>query len=557
MSRKYPISPSQFFLADSEKRKGRFYWWYQDKNEFRLWERLNSMNQKELEKEHELVDLVKKKYGNIYFFNPFKAQRPMLESDAKIIVVHGDNNSGKSYGVAAKFAYEFIGWSPFFAVKRPKYGQKTLWSFSPNYKTQVTSAQEHLFAKGADSLGLLPPLELIDGKKAMYKGGYVTWGSKKNELHNVFFPSDPPTYLEMRSAESSNISSAASQVDVVWLDEDAGETKFNEAIARVFRKSGKVYFSFLILPPETPKTHYISSPTEGMYKKWQDALKSEDEELRDMAHNTEFYFWTVKDNESVSEKDKKFYTHFTSGSEARIRYSKDGMWTTEIEGELSVPNYSDDLHLKDDLAKQYDPDKTMFIGWDLGKLRPAVVAAQIKDSFIEIPYAKLGFDKQLVEMMEIVNSDMVTLFPELRDIYHILPHDAKTGSHLTDEAGKNTESFFRERRWDYKTIYVYEDVARERTNWMFGQSRRGYQMVQIDPYEAADLVSALNTSVLALDKRSKTRKYIRKADGISEHMMDAIFKLFVYFHDRLGLPEFDMDRTTTVHEPPLPTRVTI
>lgn len=548
--KEYPVNPEQFFLSDSEKTSGTFYWWFQDRNEFKLWERLNSMTDNELEQEKDIVEAVLSKYGSIYFFNPFEAQKPMLQSDSRIIIVHGDNNSGKSYGVAAKFAYEFMGWSPFYGVKRPKYGQKTLWSFSPNYKTQVTSAQEHLFSKGEGSIGLLPPLELIDGKKATYKGGYVTWGSKKNELHNVFFPSDPPTYLEMRSAESSNISSAASQVDVVWLDEDPGETKYNEAIARVFRKSGKVFFSFLILPPATPQTHYISKPGDGVYAKLEQAKNSEDEELREMADEAQFYFWTVADNESVNERDKKFYTFFTSGKEGKIRYSKDGMWTTEIEGELSVPNFSEDLHLKDDLASKYDPNKTLWLAWDLGRMRPAVVGAQVIDGFVNIVYAKMGYDKLLMEMMDDINYDIKELFPKLRDVYHILPHDAKASNAYTTQTA---EDLFRERRWDSTTIYVLEEIARERCNQLFEKVTRGYPRVSIDPEWASDLITALNTNVLTLDTKSKNQKYMRKPDGISEHLIDALFKLCVYLHDSLGILEDTRSRGT--YETPLPDKV--
>ena len=64
----YPVNPEQFFIPDCDKLPGKLYWWFQDKSEFKTWEKLNSLTHEELEKEQELVDLLVKKYGHIYLF---------------------------------------------------------------------------------------------------------------------------------------------------------------------------------------------------------------------------------------------------------------------------------------------------------------------------------------------------------------------------------------------------------------------------------------------------------------------------------------------------------
>ena len=122
-----------------------------------------------------IIQEIKYWYGNIFFFKPYPAQKPILDDDVFSVYIHGNNSSGKSYVAAAKTAYNIIGWHPSYTVTKPKYGDRIIWAFSPSFDIQRTSSQVHLFSTDTpNDIGLLPSIESIEKR-----GGKVAWGKNR------------------------------------------------------------------------------------------------------------------------------------------------------------------------------------------------------------------------------------------------------------------------------------------------------------------------------------------------------------------------------------------
>ncbi len=142
--------------------------------------------------------------------------------------------------------------------------------------------------------------------------------------------------------------------------------------------------------------------------------------------------------------------------------------------------------------------------------------------------------------MDAFDADMKRLFPHIRDILHILPHDGRRSD--DKETGKSYQRYFQDRQWDNEVVYAYQEHAREVANEVFMMNRRpGEPTVLIDPEEALELVTALQTSVID-EKSGKIKR-----DGVAEHAIDGMLKVLVYVHDTLGMS--DRQYRATSREP--------
>ena len=94
-------------------------WWY-DEKELKIWKYLNSKPMEELltkyaDDHREMVE----KYGNIYFYKPIPKLVNFHRDPSSVIITHGNNRSGKSYGEGADLSYMITGKSPFREFKVP------------------------------------------------------------------------------------------------------------------------------------------------------------------------------------------------------------------------------------------------------------------------------------------------------------------------------------------------------------------------------------------------------------------------------------------------------
>ena len=123
-----------------------------------MWHKIHNMTPEELDNvDKKVIQELQYWYGNLFFFNPYPAQKPIVDDNNFSIYVHGNNSSGKSYCSAAVTAFNVIGWHPNFEIPKPKYGNRIIWAFSPSFDIQRTSSQVHLFSTDTpNDIGLLP-----------------------------------------------------------------------------------------------------------------------------------------------------------------------------------------------------------------------------------------------------------------------------------------------------------------------------------------------------------------------------------------------------------------
>lgn len=94
-------------------------WWWKDKKMLALWNKIHNMTQEEFAKiDPKVKSDLQYWYGNLFFFKPYPAQKPIVNDDAFSVYIHGNNSSGKSYVAAAKTAYNIIGWNPYYKNTR-------------------------------------------------------------------------------------------------------------------------------------------------------------------------------------------------------------------------------------------------------------------------------------------------------------------------------------------------------------------------------------------------------------------------------------------------------
>lgn len=482
-----------------------FKWWWQDKRELALWHKLNKLTPEERQskKYAEICKLKIEQYGNIYFFQPYPKQEPVHKDTNPLIFIHGNNSSGKSYCAAAYTSYEVIGWSPYRQVPPPKYGRKIIWAFSPTFDIQRTSSQVHLFSTDSpNDIGLLPKLETIEKH-----GGTVRW-NRKGVLDMIEFPDG--TVLEFKSAEQQSLSLSASGIDFVWFDECPPSNVYDECIARIIRKDGRMIMSFLI---EDASQHYIVS---DIYSRYQ-------QELSEQGTSTKsFYFFSIEDNLSLDPdtiEQKKSMFHRDSLS---WRFSEGGKFVTELKGLRVYSNFVDSLHVRDDLILSYNPTKTLWRAWDLGKHHPVCIGAQY-DGVIKVYFSIMGNDIQLTDFIDQVEEYTRENFPRIINTVDILPHDARR---RYDVSPYSAEDIFHMRRppLDTEVMYVHKEPAIDVCNELLRRLKQGQAFIQIDSKHASLLVQCL--TLYTRDEKGELRK-----DDYFEHLSDA-FKLLISYLSR-------------------------
>ena len=73
-------------------------WWFKDNKMLALWHKIHNMTPEEFANVDPKVKAeIKYWYGNIFFFKPYPAQKPILDDNAFSVYIHGNNSSGKSY----------------------------------------------------------------------------------------------------------------------------------------------------------------------------------------------------------------------------------------------------------------------------------------------------------------------------------------------------------------------------------------------------------------------------------------------------------------------------
>lgn len=497
-------------------------WFWQDKKELALWKKLNSLTTKERQSsKYKDICLEKaRQYGGIYFFKPYPEQVPILEDEAIVLIIHGNNSSGKSYVACAKVAYHVMGWSPYFTVPKPKYGNKLIWIFTPNYDIQRASSQVHLFSTdNPNSIGLLPSLEVI---KEM--GGKVQW-NRKEALEFVRFPDG--TVIEYKSEEAKSIGVAAAGVDIVYFDERPDQTKYDEGLARVLRKDGRLIMSFI---SDDPATDYIVQDIYTRYEQehQKDQLKAHpnwnlEKHPGISPSGVSFHFLEVSDNKSLDEDSIASRTGMFTGKGQIWRFTRGGRFEIVQTGDVLYPNFSEDLHVKDDLLLQYDPMRTLYRSWDLGSKRPCCTGFQVSEKgHIRFLFCILGLNIQLTDFIDEIESFCLNNMPKIVDKFELLPHDAKR--HY-DIAPVSSEDIFEAKGLKEKTVlYTKRLPGIQLVNDKLKQLRDKQAMIQIDSKYCVPLIQCL------MGHKIDPKTGEAKEDGYYEHITDVLKQAVSYVH---------------------------
>jgi phage terminase large subunit-like protein len=493
-----------------------FIWWWQDKKEYALWKKLNSLSleARESKKYKEICKLMIERYGNIYFYKPYPKQEAVHRDTSRYIFVHGDNSSGKSYCVASEIAYEVVGWSPYKEIRKPKYGHKLIWIFTPTFAIQKASSQVHLFSTDSEvDIGLLPRLEKIEEY-----GGRVIWQKhEKGALESVTFPDG--TRIEFKSAEQKALTVASAGVDVVWADELIPKTIYNECIARIIRKDGRFIVSFIV---DNPYDNYV---VQELYTQYERDIAEKGYSQRS------FHFFAIEDNLSLSPdtiEEKK--AQFTE--DERVWRFSGGKFMIHVFGDRVYPSFDEKLHVKDDLYTQYDPTRTIWRAWDLGRKRPVCIAGQF-DKFgrLLVFFSHMGKDIQLIDFIEEVSRLTKEILPKAKFFFEILPHDARRGSDLTRHP-VTAETIFQAKGLVTEVMYLHREYAIDIVEDKLRQLKGGEAIIQIDSKYAHPLITCLQA--YTRDEKGNPRE-----DGYFENLSDA-FKLLVSFlFKNLSESEYD------------------
>ena len=442
-----------------------------------------------------IVQELKYWYGNIFFFKPYPAQKPILDDNAFSVYIHGNNSSGKSYVTAAKTAYNIIGWHPSYNIEKPKYGERIIWAFSPSFDIQRTSSQVHLFSTDtSNDIGLLPSIESIEKR-----GGKVAWGKNRCIDFVRFWDG---TLLEFKSAEMKTQNLQASGIDFCWFDECPPHNMHDEILARLLRKSGKMAMSFIV---EDSTSNYI---VQDIYKR-----QGKDKD-------TSFHFIDVYDNLSLDEDIIERYKKRFTESAMHWRFSKGGKFQLQPRGALVYPDFCNN-HVVDDLLNQYDPLRTLWRSWDMGFVRPACVGFQIdKYGRKNVLFSKMGHNIQLTDFIDEVESYQNEILPKIVETMDILPHDANRKYDVSPHSA--LDIFHNKGLKNVETIYVKKEASYTQINEELKKFAKGEPMVRFESKECSDLLQTL-TSYTRHEETGIPRK-----DNYYEHLSDA-FKLGCYY----------------------------
>ena len=461
-----------------------------------LWKKIHNMTSEEFSNlDEKIIQEIKYWYGNIFFFKPYPAQKPILDDNAFSVYIHGNNSSGKSYVAAAKAAYNIIGWHPSYTVTKPKYGDRIIWAFSPSFDIQRTSSQVHLFSTDTpNDIGLLPSIESIEKR-----GGKVAWG-KNRCLDFVRFWDG--TLLEFKSAEMKTQNLQASGIDYCWFDECPAQNMHDEILARLLRKSGKMTMSFIV---ENSTSNYI---VQDIYKNNQDDK------------DTSFHFIDVYDNLSLDKEEIERYKKRFTKSAMHWRFSKGGKFQLQPRGALVYPDFCEQ-HVVDDLIEQYDPLRTLWRSWDMGFVRPACIAFQI-DKFgrKNVLFSKMGHNIQLTDFIDEVGALQDEILPKITETMDILPHDANRKYDVSPHSA--LDIFHNKGLKNADTIYVKKEASYAQINEELKLFSKGEPMMRFDSKTCTDLLQTLS----AYTRHEETGA--PRKDNYFEHLSDA-FKLGCFY----------------------------
>tara|TARA_R100001079_G_scaffold104217_1_gene70676 strand:+ start:25 stop:1557 length:1533 start_codon:yes stop_codon:yes gene_type:complete len=470
-------------------------WWYKDEKMLALWHKIHNMTSEEFANLDKKVKAeLQYWYGNLFFFKPYPAQKPIVDDSHFSVYVHGNNSSGKSYCCAAATAYNVIGWHPNHTIEKPKYGNRIIWAFSPSFDIQRTSSQVHLFSTDTpNDIGLLPSIESIEKR-----GGKVAWG-KNRCLDFVRFWDG--TVLEFKSAEMKTQNLQASGIDYCWFDECPSQTMHDEILARLLRKSGKMIMSFIV---EDATSNYI---VQDIYDR-----NEQDED-------TAFHFIDVYDNLSLEKEEIERYKKRFTESAMHWRFSDGGKFQLQPKGALVYPDFCEQ-HAVDDLVDQYDPLRTLWRSWDMGFVRPACVGFQIdKYGRKNVLFSMMGHNVQLTDFIDEVESYCNEILPKVVEKMDILPHDA---NRKYDVSINSALDIFNNKKLKADTIYVKRDMSHAQVNDELKKFTKGEPMLRFDSKHCSLLMQCLS-GYTRNEKTGNPRK-----DNYYEHVSDA-FKLGCFY----------------------------
>lgn len=483
-------------------------WWWVTDDGRKLWKYLNSLTI--AERNHpdnkSTCDLMLERYGGIYFFKPFPAQLPILQDETQSIFVHGNNSSGKSYAVAACTSYYVVGHSPYYNIPKPKYGDRIIWAFSPVFDIQRSSSQVHLFATDSPgSIGLLPSFKTIE-----QYGGKVVWAKRAGCLDYVEFPASWGTYrtkLEFKSGEMQEKNLQASGIDFAWFDEYVKQGHHDEIIARLMRKNGRMVMSFILRPDELA-TSYV---TQDLYTRY---LAGDNEHLN-------FHFLAVEDNKSISESERDLHLSRYGSSSKVWRFSSGGFFNLVPYGDKVFPDYVDEIHVKPEVYKLFDPHRRLFISWDMGYKVPCAIGAQLtRDGRLNILFCKIGKNSQILDFIDDVNGVVKELLPNVLVQHDLIPHDSKRHNPNTPYT---TEDLFNEVRNNEVTVlYTFRESGFDLCNKRLREIKGGIPIILIDEEHASALKDCLKYYVRSEEDGKP------KEDNWYEHPADAFKQLISY-----------------------------
>ncbi len=497
-------------------------WWWATKEGRELHQFLNKLTTEERNspKYYNVCQAMLKRYGAIYFFQPYPAQEPILKDESENIYIHGNNSSGKSYVAAAATAYQFVGWSPYYDIPAPKYGDRLIWAFSPTFDLQRTSSQVHLFATDSPgSIGLLPSLETIEDY-----GGKVVWGKRTGCLDYVEIPASwgvHRTKIEFKSGEMQAKNLQASGLDWNWFDEYVTEEHHEEITARLMRKNGRLIMSFILRPIEIADS-YI---TKSIYREF---VKGE----RQYAN---FHFLHVTDNKSLTPEEIELHLSRYTAASRVWRFSEGGFFNLEPYGDKVFHNYIEDSHRVENILTNYDFKRQVFLSWDLGYIHPVCIAAQVdRNNRINILFSIMGSNIPIINFIDEVDAFMKEYMPDVLALHDVIPHDGRRHS---DKVDYTTEQLFKNlKRGQVTVAYTKRDKGFELCNKQLGIWMNKLPKIQLDLDHAEELANTLKVYV------NDEKTGLPVEDNYHEHYADA-FKQLIVFLDKLHNVLYGADET--------------
>ena len=511
-----------------------FKWWYEDDRQFHIWKKLNSLTPSERESKHQRVcEEMVQKYGNIYFYKPHPHQLPVHSDAAKLINIHGQNSSGKSYNAGAFVSEEVVGWSQYRDVKLPPFGIKKIWVVTTSYQIQLNSSQSILFSNEfapVKDVGLLPSLSTIEAQ-----GGLVVWekGKRAGILKRVVLPNQA-VEIEFKSMESGSFSMAGGAVDVIWPDEVPPKNIFNELVTRALRKGGRLIMSYLVGGEPVNKKIPGQWVVDELYP-------NHLEDIEKTGHSeSSFYFFTVDQNVSLDPQEVKASKSLITSSDLAWRFSEGGKFNIQVHGTRVYDPYEPTIHLREDLVSAFDEFNVLYRAWDLGYARPACTAFQVdKYNRVRIMFSILGEQEVLNDFIPRVERKTLELFPSATVFHECLPHDARR---KYDTSPKSSEMIFNDNGLNrYTVIYIHAEDAILDFNKYLQRLIHGEPAILVDMQHAPKTVSCMQLYIRNPDTGEPFK------DKYYEHLSDNL-KMIAAFLKREGVLDEHMARYE-IHPP--------